>query len=203
VGILAESGARKLLADVEFDLRECVRVGWHRWRREVAPLLSACSSRGRANIVWEFIVDEARRRFPGVTVNEDEGRFVLILHQQINVVFKKLSDEGVPSNYPTQTALAFARQPELPHMFDFARVTVGYELNELGTELTSVSANCFNGLHVVWRYELPDRPAKLAVVPMKKKGGSAEGKPAAKRVRRKAGTDPLRVIKGGKKDDNS
>jgi len=203
MGILVESGARKLLTEVEFDLRECVVAGWARWVREVAPLFSACTSRGRANIVWEFIVDEARRRFPGVTVSEDDGRFVLLFHQQITIAFKKLSVDGVPRNYPTQTALTFARQPELPHMFDFARVTVGYELNELGTELTSVSANCFNGPCVVWRYELPERPARCAVVPIKNKGGASEDKPSAKRVRRKPGTETLRVIEGGKKEADS
>ena len=202
MAILSEFGARKLLGHVEHELRECVTVAWARWVREVKPLLPACSARGRANIVWEFMVEEARRRFPNVPVSEAEGRFVLLFHQQLNVLFKKLSEDGLPRNYPTQTALEFAQQPELPGMFDFARVTVGYELNRLGTGLASVSASCLDGPAVRWRFELSERPAKIAIVPSQKK--QAPAKEQTKRVRRKpTAADNLRVIKGGRTDNDS
>jgi hypothetical protein len=202
MAILSETSARKVLAAWEFDLRECVTSAWARWRRDFSPLLPACTARGRANIIWELMVDEAKKRFPGVTVNEDQNRFVLMFHEKANVVFKKLGDEGMPSNYPTQTALEFSCQPELPHMPEFARITIGYELNGLGTELTAVTANCFDGPNIVWRYDLPERPAKRAVVSLKKKAQDAERKPA-RRVRGKANTSDLRVIEGGKKDDKN
>lgn len=216
MGILPEDVARKLLGDREYDLRECVTVGWRRWETEVAPLLSTCTPRGRANIVWEFMVDEARRRFPGVATNEEEGRFVLLLHSQLNVVFKKLSEEGLPRNYPTQTALAFSQQPtqlELPYMPDFARITIGYGLNRLGTALTLVSANCFDGERVVWSYSLPERPAKSLPVPFKRpnvrlskvtaKKADPGDKQKRKRVSRKPSNDTLRVIDGGRKDEKT
>jgi hypothetical protein len=155
--------------------------------------------------MWELIVDEARRRFPGVDASEENGRFVLLLHPQLTVVFKKLSEDGFPSNYPTQAALSFSRQPELPLMGDFARVTVGYVLDRLGTNVASVSLTCFHGTAVLWSFELPQRRAQPVVVkltPPRRAVAVVKPRPV-KRVQRKPAADLLPARKAGRNENDT
>ncbi|MFZ5895577.1 MAG: hypothetical protein ACOY0T_31255 [Myxococcota bacterium] len=200
MSVLSMEATRKKLGDREFDLRECVTEAWAQWK-ELSKRLPSCTPRGRANILWELIIEKARGRFAGHKFVETDGRCILVIDQQLSVVFKKLDDTGRPSNYPTQAALAFSRQPSLRCVDDFVRVTVGYRINELGTELTEISASCFHGEEILWQFELPERPAKKVVFTWPKKKDAPAA--AAKRVRRKAQSSPFKIIEGGRKNKNS
>ena len=145
-----------LLRSHEPELSDCVCVGWRRWQ-EFAPRFASPSARTRANVVNEFIVEEARRRFGStseVDVVDPPPRFLLRFGGRVLVQFKKVDCHLRSRNYPTQLALAFDRQYHLTGIPEGARITIGYLLDDLAVNVQSVHAILRAGSRIAWSYEL-------------------------------------------------
>lgn len=154
--LLTKPAAIAILRPHERELRLCVTRAWERWL-ELSSRFSLPTKRLRANAMHDLMVDEARARFADFETAEAENRFVVLLSEQAHVRFKKLGEDGLPRNYPTQGALLFEYQPELPGLLEpFARLTVGYRLDKAGTRVEAVEIVCQNGKTVEWRYEIPE-----------------------------------------------
>lgn len=174
--IIPEEDVRSALAPHESRLYAVVENAFRRWLADGVRLVANPTARMRANVIHDLMIEEARVRFdgvPGVDLIEANARKMLILApgaiaNPLLVQFKKLTEKNTPTNYPTQTAMRFDLQQPLPGIAQTGRVTIGYHLDSLGTELLSVLAVYMNGTAPAWSYPLekstatvlPMRPAK-------------------------------------------
>ena len=169
--MISKDEARTLLEPYHIPLRACVMAAWQQWRTVILPVVPIAYPRGQANIMYELIAQEARRQFlplSGVQIIEGSVRLFLAIGDRILIRFKKLNDRLRPSNYPTCQALLFDEQMDLPTIPSKAeRITVGYKLNELRTDI-SVHAVYVQGKDVVWDYQL-EQP-QTAVLPLTPQG---------------------------------
>jgi len=106
----------------------------------------------------DLMIAEAGRRLthvPGVKLKVRAKRTLLCLPDGFVLQFKKLDDQRLPRNYPTRLAIAFSHQFFLPGLAPGQkRLTLGYRLNELGTELRDVSIVCAKGSKILYGWSL-------------------------------------------------
>ncbi len=64
------------------------------------------NARAVANNLNSYVLDEAKRSFDGVSNSRFEERNGTVLHHLngCTLWYKQLGDDGLPSNYPTETA---------------------------------------------------------------------------------------------------
>ena len=169
--MISEEEARTLLDPYHTPLRACVTTAWQQWRTVILPVVPVAYPRGQANIIYELIAQEARRQFlplPGVQIIEGAVRLFLAIGDRVLIRFKKLNERLRPSNYPTYQALLFDEQMDLPTIPSKAeRITVGYKLNELQTDI-SVHVVYLQGKDIVWDYLL-EQP-QTTVLPLAPQG---------------------------------
>lgn len=151
------------------ELHACVAAAWRRWKDEFAPRLQLPYLRCRANVIYDLMIEEARKRFsgsPDVTIVEDVQRALLVIGDLL-LRFKKVDDQLHTRNYPTQGALQFDGQLRLPGIPRGTRVTVGYRIDELQQKLSAVLIVLAVGGRVQGAYEiLPDESAAFAPRPI-------------------------------------
>lgn len=71
----------------------------------------------------------------------------------------------MPSNYPTDHAVDFAAQLNLPGIQPAARVTVGYILNRTQTEIVAILVTYCIGNRIEWIIEIEEASIQTNVVP--------------------------------------
>jgi hypothetical protein len=77
-----------------------------------------------------------------------------------------MDEDGFSSFYPTQRAIAFIGQLELPGIpHTLKRVEIGYVLNRLKTQIKSVLVSHRRDGAVLWKYPI-EGPAAGSVVPL-------------------------------------
>lgn len=135
------------------DLARAVFDAWERYRRDVAPAMGKPPGRLRATAMQALMVEEVERRFGGEVIHR-HGRSLLCAVPGVVIQCKKLDDRGMPRNYPTPMALRFARQLRIPGMPAGTRLTLGYILNDLGSEVAEVRLLAQRGNGVAWSREL-------------------------------------------------
>jgi hypothetical protein len=186
--LISRQRAEKVLAPHHEKLRSCVQQGWNRYLGRHMSDLPKVSRRGRANLVNELVIDEVRKAFDGFRIVETNGRFLLCIEPLV-IRFKKLGPGLRTANYPTQQALAFDRQQRIPGIPSATRITVGYGINRLGTELDEIAVVCARGAKTIWSYSLLDNAAVLPLV------APSVPRQATARRRVRAKPDAKRAIK--------
>lgn len=160
---------RRTLEPFHDELHGCVAAAWRRWKDDFAPRLQLPYLRCRANVIYDLMIEEARKRFSGspeVTIIEDAQRALLGIGDLV-LRFKKVDDQLHTRNYPTQGALQFDGQLRLPGIPRGTRVTVGYRIDELQQKLSAVFVILAVGRRVQGAYEiLPGESASFAPTPM-------------------------------------
>jgi hypothetical protein len=153
------------------------------------PDRTLLNPRTRANLIYDWMVDTARREFAGVTGAEfveveSKGLTMLRLDSQLLIRFKKLDESRLPRNYPTRHAKEYNQQMSLPEIPTATRVFCGYRLNKLETDLRDVSITCTNGAGVAWYIDI--EPAEQAVIrlPEPETGSDAGARRPRVRIRR-------------------
>ena len=101
------------------------------------------SNRTRANILYDLMVDQARREFRGIRdaelIEPPSGVTLLTIRDKVCIRFKKLDDDGLPSNYPTPAAKDWENGEDLPGIpSSLQRLSLGYRLNKLQTAVRDV-----------------------------------------------------------------
>lgn len=139
MAILTPDEAQTVLAPYMGRLDRCVHAGWDFYNSQPADFKVTCTTRTRAGIVRDAMVDFAKREFdgdPDVQFVYRRGLFLVMIQNQIVVRFKKLNPRFRSSNYPTQQAIQFmnAMLP-LDGVPASMRCDVGYVLNKLQTEI--------------------------------------------------------------------
>ena len=117
------------------------------------------SKRTHANVMWQFLVHEAKNVFAGTDVIAKPGRNTITFSCRNKVLmrFKKISENGLSSNYPTQTALDFnVMQMVLEGMPEAIRVDVGYVIDPATFRITELRVVQRDGKAVAWQYQIPE-----------------------------------------------
>ena len=110
-------------------------VPWERWQSEY-PNQVLHTPRTRANVLYDLMVNQARTEFRGIRgteiVDPPNGVVLLDIDQRVLIRFKKLDDESLPRNYPTDAAKDWDIGEDLPGIPSSPqRLTLGYRLNRL------------------------------------------------------------------------
>lgn len=122
----------------------------------------------RANCVHSFMIFRARAyfmRIPKAYETNSYGQILFGINGQILIRFKKLRKNGRSSNYPTDHAVDFAAQMNLPGIEPAARVTVGYILNRTQTEIVAILVTYCIGKRIEWVIEIDEPNTQTNVVP--------------------------------------
>ncbi len=156
---------------------------WERWKQRPDPRLSR---RTRANLIYDWMLDTARREFaavPGVEFVEVESKGLVLmrLDEQILVRFKKFDDARRPRNYQTAHARMYNQQMSLPEIPTATRVYCGYRLNRFQTDIRDVSISCMSGRRVEWNIEI--EPAEQSVIRLPQTASGSDGEARRPRVR--------------------
>lgn len=139
MGILSPSAVQRRLKSFESKLAAAVRRAWQRYVLTIAPAFKhAPPNTMRANAVQALIIEEVTEAFPN-RVFRAKGRSFLWIAEDLIVQFKKLDRRGRTRNYPTQTALRFNAQLDIPGIPSATRATIGYQLDKLGTRIVALS----------------------------------------------------------------
>jgi len=186
--LMTEREARSLLEPIHHVLSSCPRRAFSKYMAKVRPTTPLPTRRMRANVVHNYMVDEARLMLgadPNITFIEKQNRSLISVHNKALLRFKKLDQEMRPRNYPTSEALAFDAQLGLPGVPDLARLTIGYALNRDEADIDGVYVLLTTDRKVQWMYSLDEAqatftPLTLPLVP------AANAAPQRSRIRPKA-----------------
>jgi hypothetical protein len=139
--MLDELAGSAAIEPFKLKLLDAVNTGWKRWTTIPIAERKCLTATTRANMVRDFIVDEVTRVFANEKLVEriDKGlRILFRIKGKCLLIFKKLDEDGFGRNYPTQTALSFERQENLPGIPVEPRLHVGYTLNPAGSSIGRV-----------------------------------------------------------------
>ena len=153
-GIIGAEEAVNLLGPERLEkLGRATLNAWDRYRARFAPVMAKPPTRLRAMAMHALMVEEMEKLFPGEVIYR-AGRALICSIPGLVLQCKKLNDRGLPQNYPTATARRFARQQKIPGIPQGTRVTVGYILNSLGSDIAEIRLVAQEGKHVAWSREL-------------------------------------------------
>lgn len=139
---ITEDQAREILSPYQDDIRKSIVSAWENYHAHCREIKHILSSRSRASIIFDLIVDNVRQVFQGkkdVHFSEKKRLFLVNFGDKVVVRFKKLKNNKA-SCIPTQQTLNFfSQQLEFPEIPNPERLVVGYQLNSIQTELKDVS----------------------------------------------------------------
>lgn len=161
----------------------------HRYKRQFAAKLGQPSGRFRSNSIHEIMIDEIRKA-AGESLFRGRGRWVLRADDDLIVQFKKIDASGRTSNIPTKAAQEWQTQLNLPGMPPAMRVTLGYRLDKMNTEVVDVCLVARDGDRIIWRESL-DGQQDMFATPLR----TATAKPAAKKLAAKKEAIEARGVK--------
>ncbi|WNG24121.1 hypothetical protein F0U62_08865 [Cystobacter fuscus] len=198
--VVTEDVAKEELKHLHFPMLEAAHAAARRWRENLAGNFKKPSKVTRASSVHDLVIEEVENRVQGVpgvewvTVGQRE---LLRVGQKILLQFKLLSADLMPSNYPTPRAESFNGQGDLPGLPRATRLTVGYRMNQWGTEVRDVQILCTRSSRKkFWSYSIePAAPQQLRFEPSLPTPAQAEP-----RVRAKPGVKTIDTKKQNEED---
>jgi hypothetical protein len=212
--IITEAEARKLLEPYRARLLSCILAGWERWQELLYTSpghFTTTRATSRANLVYDYIVEAAKREFlpggqpePHVRVSEKHGFLTLTFHDQIVIRFKKFRGRGLwPSGIPTRQQQLFAFQLPMENMpAEVTKAVAGYLLNSLQDEIERAAVTCSVGNEREWIIDLePEAGPEPSTLPAPASTPSPGGEPAEPVVRLRSAQadqgDQVNERKGG------
>jgi hypothetical protein len=147
------------LKPLEAVIVRSILAAWDRWMKHPEKARFRFP-RTRANIVFEYITEEAAAGLSaaGVHFHERQETVAYQVNQRTLFRMKKGDQNGVSSNVPTFSALAYVTPDEcLIDLPDLQRVDVVYVLNDLATAIDMIGVVARDGDEVEWSYPIYDR----------------------------------------------
>jgi len=92
------------------DFRQCVESGFSTCLTEYKPYTHLYARRTKASLVYDHIIDEARKTFAdknNINIIETNGLFLIDVGGEILIRFKKFNTDLRSSNFPTKQQLCF------------------------------------------------------------------------------------------------
>jgi hypothetical protein len=160
--LLTIEDAQNKLAPYHPIILESIEAAWREWTEKFAPSLP-WPRRTLPACMHELIERELRTRLgslPGIVLSDtDNDRFFIHLGDaDVLLHVKKLDDRLRPRNYPTDGAIKFNGQEDLPAVPDAPRVTLGYRVSETRDQLVGVFVAFLKNDDLQWFYELTHGP---------------------------------------------
>lgn len=164
--MIKKDEAVELLEPHLSTIDQVVRDAWTSWMD--SSHTGSWSKRGRANFMWEEINTNAKQAFAsGDTIKPiPVNNSCLYMLDKLVFRFKKLNENGLTCNYPTQASLDFHAQSELPGVPEVARLEVGYLLNKIETKVEEVVISYRESDSVEWSIKLSEHLVASNVVSM-------------------------------------
>jgi hypothetical protein len=151
-----------LLAPHLERLANCIQAGWDKWlqlQSDPAGYAVPLHYRTRASFVN---VKEQFANVRGAEIPDNpRGLRLLTLENQITIRFKKLDKHFQSRNIPTNQQVAFARQLSLEGIPPLTRLTAGYILNQLQTDIATIAITKPAGSSLEWSFTLPGTQMKV------------------------------------------
>jgi hypothetical protein len=127
------------------------------------------AKRSRANLVYDYVADEARRTLSnveGLTLTEERGFVLVNVENRLLVRFKKFNRRMGTSGIPTRQQLQFAHQQlALDGLGPMTQLVVGYLLDDFELDISRVAVTCSVGSRIMWMIEIPPHVGTLADLP--------------------------------------
>jgi hypothetical protein len=155
--IISKERAEPIIAPYRDLISGCLWRAWDTWKITALPV--AVAARSRANVVYDYAADEARRTLkdvPGLTLTESRGFVLVNIEDKLILRYKKFRNNLRTSGIPTQQALDFAHQQlSIPGMPPVTHLVAGYLLDDFAQEISRVAITCSIGSRIVWVLDLP------------------------------------------------
>jgi hypothetical protein len=144
-------------------------IPFERWQTEY-PNFAVHTARTRANALYDLMVQQARIEFRGirgsVIIDTRDGVTLLEIDEKVLIRFKKLDDDSLPRNFPTERAKDYDMGEELPGIPSSPqRLSLGYRLNRLQTEVKDVLISNSLGGRLLYDIILEEPKEGIAIVP--------------------------------------
>jgi hypothetical protein len=123
------------------QIRQCIGLAWQDYNAECEGIRHKTTATTRAAIVRDNMVYHVKRLFSdiqGVDCFQRGQLFLLIIGNQVCIKFKKLGGNMKPRYIPTQQALSYMEQVEIPGIPQASRWVAGYRLDELQTGIKNI-----------------------------------------------------------------
>lgn len=169
--LIPQDAAQSMLTPHIETLVICFHEAWGKWKdvTNTNPAFTApLAARSRASCVNDHIWNAVVSRFTGVDevhIVEKNGLRTICIANQLILRFKKLNRKLQSCNIGTAQQHAFAQQLAIPGIPEATRLTVGYLLDRLQTEIATVVVTLPYGSAIVWSFQLPALEAQIEVRP--------------------------------------
>jgi hypothetical protein len=168
--LISYTEAQEVLNVHYSKLWEVVDNSWKEWQNLPASFTSISSKRGRANGVHDLMVKNAKNlSFSDGSFNtiEIKGMFCLLVSTNKGLIackFKKLTIDGHSMNQPTIQVDKFKCQEEISGIELAHHLEIGYVLNDMETEISSIDIVCPSGGTILWKAEITPNGANNSLV---------------------------------------
>jgi len=161
--LLMKSVAQSILEPYIEMLDIIIQTAFDRYHKQ--PDKHEHTPRSRASLIHDFMIINAESEFinyPGVSIHDSRGLVLFNFGDEIMLRFKKMDRRLRPANIPTQQALAFEEQGQLPLFQNYppaTHVTAGYVPNDAWTQIDQKIITCYKGNELEW--VLPIEPSAV------------------------------------------
>jgi len=139
-------------------LRQCILMAWSDFNTECEGIRHKTTPTTRAAIVRDNMVYHVKRLFSdvqGVHYFQRGQLFLLIIKNQVCIKFKKLDNKLKPRHIPTQQALSYMNQLEIPGITPASNWIAGYRLDTLQAGIKDIFLTYPVGVTgIPWHLEL-------------------------------------------------
>ena len=168
--LISYTEAQEALSIHYSNLWGVVDNSWKEWQNLPASLTYQLSKRTRACLVHDFMVKNAK----GLSFSdglfktiEIRGMFCLLVETSRGLIackFKKLTADGHSMNQPTIQVDKFKCQEEINGLELAHHLEIGYVLNDIETEISSIDIVCPSGGTILWKAEITPNGANNSLV---------------------------------------
>jgi hypothetical protein len=177
------------------SLREIPEVALETYNKIDPSLRLPFNARTIATVMNSYIIDEARKAFDGQSGSkflETNGTTYHLLNGCV-LWYKQLGTDGLPSNYPTDTAQVLM-QGSFPFLPTRVLLVVGFRLDEAMQKVERVEIQRFNSIGEMQFYiELEKTVSPTRVITMPQGASATKAKT---RVAIKRGPEQKELISG-------
>ena len=165
---ITEDQAKEILSPYHHTLHNCIIEAWKSFHAKCYEIKHIFSSRTQASAIFDFIKSNVTQTFHGnkkVSISEKRGLFLVNFENKVVVRFKKLKNNKA-SCIPTRQTLDFFKQLELPGIPSPERFIIGYQLNNIKTEIKNISVVYPKSSNQnYWSYDLEPCVAQVIETP--------------------------------------
>jgi hypothetical protein len=171
VNVALDSDDVKSVLGMNIDkLRVCMQEAWDDYQRLPDEAKVRISPRSRASVVYDFIVEKAKKLFigaEGVYLSERRGFLLINFYDRILLRFKKFNRKLMPHGIRTgQNSLFMNRQGVLLECPEATKLIAGYQLNDFQNGIELMAVVCPNGKSCELYFAL-EQPKTTEIVPLR------------------------------------